>query len=448
MRPLVVFVLAFLCFGHALALAPGNISYPGGNRGVVSPPAPTAQSVIAAASNGSAKVSDQIRAIIGARDVTVTTGRVVTPAAVAKVIGRGLAPVLAVGVVADLAANMRCRYSHAPGGGWKCDYGQPSAPEGSYRVNHHVAASPQDAYVAAFADFLETTRAAWQGPGLSVTAAGNPLCNPVPGGNDYGCSGLIAERRSGGVVVSVAQFDASAFATTRRVCPAGQTLRSDGLTCTTPETDWGVATATEVETRAEPLVAANPVAVVRDVLQPGVLPLRPNGQPDIEFGPQELTGPATVQQPTKSTTVTDAQGNPRTTTETTTNHITYQGDSFTWHNTTVINYPDGGTEVKEDPPPDDKSECEKNPEAVGCQRTDVPDGPDLGEREVPVSFSPDAGWGADGGACPAPRIVMVLGHAVPIDNSLVCGFLSGIRPAVIGLFGLAAAMIFVGGIRS
>jgi hypothetical protein len=42
----------------------------------------------------------------------------------------------------------------------------------------------------------------------------------------------------------------------------------------------------------------------------------------------------------------------------------------------------------------------------------------------------------------------VQGIPVTIDNSIICSFLSGIRFAVIGAFGLAGAMLFVGGLKS
>lgn len=163
--------------------------------------------------------------------------------------------------------------------------------------------------------------------------------------------------------------------------------------------------------------------------------------------PQVVTGPASVTQSPTTSTTTSPTGTPQTTTTTTTNHITYQGSTFSWTTVNNTTYPDGSTKSEDKPPEDQKSECEMNPEAVGCQKLDEPDAEDIGTRDIPVSFNANPGWGAADASCPAPRAVTVLGVPVEIDNTLVCQFLSGIRFAIIGVSALVAGLIFVGGFR-
>jgi hypothetical protein len=44
-------------------------------------------------------------------------------------------------------------------------------------------------------------------------------------------------------------------------------------------------------------------------------------------------------------------------------------------------------------------------------------------------------------------VVDVLGQSIEVDNTLICQFMSGIRFAVIGVCGVIAAFLFVGGLK-
>lgn len=157
-----------------------------------------------------------------------------------------------------------------------------------------------------------------------------------------------------------------------------------------------------------------------------------------------LSGPASVTAPPKVTTKPDGTVQ----TETKTHNITYQGNTYNYVTTSTTNEGDTTTTVQNDLPKEDpKTDCEKNPGAVGCLEVGTIPSVDLPGSTVNVSANPQGGWGADSGGCPAPRVVDVLGQAVTIDNSILCQFLSGIRFAVIGAFGLVAVMVFVGGLR-
>jgi len=102
--------------------------------------------------------------------------------------------------------------------------------------------------------------------------------------------------------------------------------------------------------------------------------------------------------------------------------------------------------------PEDKEPdlCEKHPDIIACQKLefDTPDAPDLEQKERGGPITPDSGWGPDDAACPAPRHVVVQGRDIPIPFDLFCHYMSGLRPVILAMAWLAAAFIFVGGIRS
>jgi len=162
---------------------------------------------------------------------------------------------------------------------------------------------------------------------------------------------------------------------------------------------------------------------------------------------QKLEGPAKVQEAPTTKTTTSPTGTSATTTTQTTYNVTYNTNSFSWTTTTNITNPDGSSETKDETPVEPKSECELHPETVSCQEPDTPDGPEKPTKDVQVVVTPDGGWGADGGSCPAPVSTTVQGMPVVVDNTLFCQFLGGIRFAVIGAFGIAAALIFMGAFK-
>lgn len=94
------------------------------------------------------------------------------------------------------------------------------------------------------------------------------------------------------------------------------------------------------------------------------------------------------------------------------------------------------------------TDCDKFPNSVGCAalgENDVPDSP-LGERLIPVSLGGSVV--SEAGACPAPKTFSVLGRAFTLPMTPLCDFCSGIRPFVLLCFALAAAYIFVGGVKN
>jgi hypothetical protein len=189
---------------------------------------------------------------------------------------------------------------------------------------------------------------------------------------------------------------------------------------------------------------SDPSSVARDVIDRGA---------EIDATPGGIEGPATQTGTPTSTTTTNPDGTSKTETKTPSYQYSYGPSSVTYNTTvtTVINNAGNitttTTTTNNTPKQDPEDPCVKNPDTVGCAKMDQPSGPELEKQEKPVSVTPDAGWGADAGSCPAPIQATVLGQAVTIDNTLVCQFLSGVRFAVIGMCGLAATLIFLGGFR-
>jgi len=88
--------------------------------------------------------------------------------------------------------------------------------------------------------------------------------------------------------------------------------------------------------------------------------------------------------------------------------------------------------------------CEQFPDILACQKPnlDTPDIDPIQTREADISITPDSGWGADNAVCPNARHLG--GANVDFDFSLVCQFMTGIRPVIIAIAWLSAAMIMIG----
>ncbi|WP_367068617.1 virulence factor TspB C-terminal domain-related protein [Oryzisolibacter sp. LB2S] len=119
--------------------------------------------------------------------------------------------------------------------------------------------------------------------------------------------------------------------------------------------------------------------------------------------------------------------------------------------------PESGPEQQPDPNPDENGNtntgdkpkedpglCELYPDILACVKLDTPDEEELPESEKPIAVTPDAGWGPDGGSCPAPRMLTVQGRQIPIPFDLFCVYMSGLRPIIIAMAWLSAAFILVG----
>lgn len=93
-----------------------------------------------------------------------------------------------------------------------------------------------------------------------------------------------------------------------------------------------------------------------------------------------------------------------------------------------------------------KSECEKNPKAVGCAELgDNPIAEEIVKTNIPISFN-EVSIPANA-SCPTPIQFSIAGHAMTIPYDSICTFAAGIRPVFIAMAYLSAALIMIGGIR-
>lgn len=166
-------------------------------------------------------------------------------------------------------------------------------------------------------------------------------------------------------------------------------------------------------------------------------PYMPNGAP--VGTPQYTSGRYNVGEPYQA-----ADGS----TKQTVAQVTNNNDNrvtITTNETTIIN---AAGEPVADPVPEpsetEMSECEKNPNAIGCAEFGTADSVEVPTVEVPVNptVTPIGGPGQ----CPADVVSPVFG--ITWSYQPVCDFAADIRPLIIGFAWLAFAYIVAGTIRT
>lgn len=215
-----------------------------------------------------------------------------------------------------------------------------------------------------------------------------------------------------------------------------------------------LATDAEVDTALGNALAADPNKA------PAVLEKIVESVPPLDLEPQALqvSGPASVQGPTSSSTTINANGTTVdnrsvvynmtynggnvTVTQTTTSTITYP-DNSTETNTTSTQAGDGGGSEK---PPEQSDLCKDHPDISACQELgrDDPDVPDLPHQERTFSMAPEM---SAAGSCPASASLSILGKSYQLSWQPLCDLASGVRPVVLALSWLGAA-VFVFGVGS
>lgn len=66
------------------------------------------------------------------------------------------------------------------------------------------------------------------------------------------------------------------------------------------------------------------------------------------------------------------------------------------------------------------------------------------EETRDLAITPDTGWGAGSGSCPASKQITVAHQQFELPFTFLCDFAVAIRPILIGMAYLAAAMTFFG----
>lgn len=167
----------------------------------------------------------------------------------------------------------------------------------------------------------------------------------------------------------------------------------------------------------------------------------------------QVAGPATVDGGTTTSTRVDTAGTTTIQTATTYN-LSYQGDTVNVTQTSVETVTDPSNNVTttttttatptgDPPPPEEQSKfCEEFPDASACQELGEhePDG-ELGEEERALSWLPEL---SAAGSCPGPITLSIMGSTQSLEWSSVCDLASGVRPVVIALAWLSAAVFVFG----
>lgn len=88
--------------------------------------------------------------------------------------------------------------------------------------------------------------------------------------------------------------------------------------------------------------------------------------------------------------------------------------------------------------------CDLFPNILACAKLgDAPTEDTLQNKNIEVSAAAQSGWGGSG-SCPMPRQFVVSGKQIEIPFTLVCDFMTGIKPVFIAAAFLAAALILIG----
>lgn len=155
-------------------------------------------------------------------------------------------------------------------------------------------------------------------------------------------------------------------------------------------------------------------------------------------GTPQVSGPSSSPGPSSTTT-----GPGGTTTTTITNNYNYNNNTVTVTTTTTVTAPDGTTTTTEsEPPPEAPTNCEKNPDTLGCaQLGTVPD-IEIPTAERAVSWDPEA-VGLPAG-CPAPRNGP---RDIVITYDAACQFADGVRPFVIAAAAFCGLLIVIGSLK-
>ncbi|MFM2276399.1 MAG: hypothetical protein RL211_2271 [Pseudomonadota bacterium] len=171
----------------------------------------------------------------------------------------------------------------------------------------------------------------------------------------------------------------------------------------------------------------------------------------IEPSTISVTGPATSTGRTSTTTLPDGS----TSTTTTTHNHTYQGDTITTSNVSTVTNNNPVTNITtvttttETPAEKARTQCEIDPQSLGCLQADF----DVPGDQVPrvsrsVSYSPD-GMFTGTGSCPADKVMTTsYGKQLVMSYGPTCDALSSyVRPVIVLLATYFAGLLIVAGLK-
>lgn len=89
--------------------------------------------------------------------------------------------------------------------------------------------------------------------------------------------------------------------------------------------------------------------------------------------------------------------------------------------------------------------CEVFPDIAACQKLGSPGAPsNVPNQSKSLIVQPESGFGPSNGSCPADRNMTLIGTPVSLSWAPICAMATGIRPVVVALAYLAAALSFLG----
>jgi len=134
---------------------------------------------------------------------------------------------------------------------------------------------------------------------------------------------------------------------------------------------------------------------------------------------------------TTTTTTTTNEGGTSTETETQTED---KGDFCAEH--------PGNPQCSAEDDPSDP--CDDAPDRAGCKNLGTLEATPLQTSVVPLAITPSTGYGPSNATCPAPQTATLLGHTYSFSWQPFCDLATGIRPVVLALAWVSAAIGFLG----
>lgn len=232
--------------------------------------------------------------------------------------------------------------------------------------------------------------------------------------------------------------------------PAGRSPGPDGL-C--PTGRYNTVTAAQAQARLEQYGSP---ALLPQLAQDTLT----KGKAIAETEPMAITSVSPGTHTGRPTTKTTTKADGTVQTETRTPVSTYQPNGSTLSYSTVYNTTtqtcvgvgscSTDTEAESVPAEsEDKTDCELNPSSVGCAELGTPsEAEPVPRSNAPIAFVP-VDMGDGGGSCPADKSFSVMGREYVMPMAPVCDFVTTwIRPLMLTSGAFAAALLFIGGLKT
>lgn len=90
--------------------------------------------------------------------------------------------------------------------------------------------------------------------------------------------------------------------------------------------------------------------------------------------------------------------------------------------------------------------CIDHPEIIACQifKPDTVEPTVIPNVDKTITLSPDSGWGPSNGSCPAPKVITVHGQTLSFSLSMMCEFMTAVRPVILAVAWLSAVLLMLG----